>query len=278
MYSTDVTTEPHVVIYNTGKLVLGDFNNLRRNEWYWQSNKLYINVGEDPHIGTLEAAQRNQCLDIYNVKNVTVKEMTFESGNMPNFGNIYVDGTSSNITVSNCESRYSSGSGIFFGQNPGGNNIIQNCKFYGNERNGIDSWKHNSSFGSATVIKGNEIYANRNFGIRVHANYWIIEDNSIYNNGNINDSITGIWIGTVDRSDSFGEHNIVRHNIIYNQIGKMPDGSGITLDWDSNANLVYYNIIHHNDGPGIDVNDSTNHKIYNNICLCVFKWMWTNPV
>ncbi len=63
-YVAAVATEPTVVFYDGSRLTEnnGATNTVGASEWDWNANSLWVNVGEDPDIGTLEADQRNRCI------------------------------------------------------------------------------------------------------------------------------------------------------------------------------------------------------------------------
>jgi len=184
-------------------------------------------------------------------------------------GAITIGGISDNITVQNCimtGSRH----GIAIYDNAGGDNIIQNNLIYDLTGNGINANPHTgSTSGSETIIKGNVIYNAFDFGMFCRVNYWIIEDNEIYNCGHNTElgvECVGILIYSASADDDTGRHNVIRRNKINGIVSAGYEGSGIECDRWCNNNKVYYNVCFNNDGPGITLYDAANNEVYGNTC------------
>ena len=68
----------------------------------------------------------------------------------------------------------------------------------------------------------------------------------------------------MDTGPGWGQHNIVRFNLISGEKSNNLDGSGIELDKYTSNNQIYGNVITGNYGAGIDIYDSTNVSVYAN--------------
>ncbi|MDH3267860.1 MAG: right-handed parallel beta-helix repeat-containing protein [Ignavibacteria bacterium] len=121
---TGVTTEPLQVFYNGDRLTpnAGALGVLDNNEWDWDSDILYVNVGEDPDTGVLEASQRGRSIedngmDFITISNIEVRYAQYGPFNLdgthdviydgltitkPNNYAFYIEPTCYNITIQNC--------------------------------------------------------------------------------------------------------------------------------------------------------------------------------
>lgn len=80
---TGVTTQPFIAIYD-GTLLTVDASSpidVGSNEWYWVNDTLYVNVGEDPDTGVLEAGQRNACITASSKDYITVDSLKVTCSN-----------------------------------------------------------------------------------------------------------------------------------------------------------------------------------------------------
>lgn len=99
-YSVAVATEPSVVIYDGIVLTENDgaTNTVGANEWDWNANELWANVGEDPDIGVAEASQRTHCIS--NTQDyIYIKDLSAVNGNV---NGIRLSSTADNIIVEGC--------------------------------------------------------------------------------------------------------------------------------------------------------------------------------
>ncbi len=236
-------------------------NGIYKNSFFidnWQGtrdNPIIIKAapGETPVI--------NGYIDIQRSKYIKIEGLTVQNSK---YGGVMIQKGSSNITVYKCNIRHN-GLGIWIANGAGGENrIIENEVSY-NDTQGIAAALVNCEYGKETVLAGNIVHHNKYMGFEINANYYIIEENIVYNNGEGYAGSSGIHLFSAGLNEDSGDNNIIRYNISYNNIELQgPDGNGIQLDQWCDNNEVYYNICYNNDGSGICLYDSSNNKIYNN--------------
>ena len=262
-----IKTEPKQVFYN-GTLLIhnnGATASVGINEWDWHSDTLYINIGRDPVGAIIEASTRPYGIYIVNKSHIIIDTIS-----VINTNDTGVSAPSShNLTISNSRVSFNAEKGITFAA-VSGNNFIQDCIInfnglgasdaYGS---GIFAWKDSGSPGNENYIRRNFINNNKNYGIYINSNFYIIEKNEVYNNGNTSEMCAGIELFN-GGNDGYARNNIVRYNLVHAQLSGYNDGPGINADDYSSHNDIYYNVIHANDGPGIGVWRSNNINIYNN--------------
>ncbi len=186
---------------------------------------------------------------------------------------------SSNITVKN-NLVYETPIGVWIAENAGMQNLITENTLYLNHIFGIAVDRVNCLPGMETVISNNKVIANGSHGIEINASYYIIEGNEVFENGHAMIGTSGIhvigheedwWIGGDEQfyapTSEFGNYNIIRRNIVFNNREALggPDGNGIQLDTWSENNRVYGNIVFGNDGPGLSLFDANGSVIYDNV-------------
>ena len=190
-----------------------------------------------------------------------------------NLANIIVTGNGTRgCTISYCESRFGGGDGVTLWNSVlGGGHIISNCSIHDN-KTGVNGYLHiGSTQGNETIIQNNVVYRNQLAGIVWRGNYAIIEKNDVHDNGNISSPQMGIHVFSGAVNEGTGDHNIIRYNKVYNQLGSWQDGAGIAIDQWCDYNEIYYNVAYNNDGPGIYLFDAANCKIFNNVCYANCK-------
>jgi hypothetical protein len=260
-----LTIEPRQVFYNHIRLKLnaGVTTEVGSNEWDWVSDTLYINVGENPARGMVEISRRAQA--IWNARNyITFSELHITKSDSTTFGNIVSSGN--NVTIENCEISYAAHHGIaYIGS---GDNLLTSSNIHHNGTQSTSSavfgYQDAGTLGHENYISHNDIHHNHAFGIQLLSNYYIIEHNTVYNNGNKTDMTGGIEI--IDWTQSgYGQHQVIRYNTVYGQISGIDDGEGIFADDFSRYVDIYYNIVYGNDGPGIGSNGAKDVNIYNNV-------------
>lgn len=103
IYKIACATEAKTCLNGSTVLTLnaGNFATLAANEWDWEANELYVNIGVDPSGGDIEAGQRDSCITVGNKNYVTIENIICRNANFQNFN---FTGTSQNIILSNCES------------------------------------------------------------------------------------------------------------------------------------------------------------------------------
>ena len=262
------TTETKQVFYAGSRLSENDgaTTAVGKREWDWDNNKLYINVGEDPTGKTVEISQREYTIYIARgINYVTIDGFTLKYANGEN---IHSEG--SNINIQNCNISYAAEKGITWAT------TAQNVLIYNNSINfngwgssdaygsGIFVYKANGSSSNEAYIKGNSIHNNKYYGIHLWSNYWVTENNDVYDNGNTAVGVNAIEIIDSD-NDGYGENNTVRFNRVWGQISSGPDGTGIAFEDNTSNNIGYYNIVWGCDGPGFSVWRGKDASYFNNV-------------
>lgn len=268
-----VTTEPKVVVYNGVKLTedAGATTGCAANKWDWAANVLYVNVGEDPDVGVLEAGQRNYGI-IITQDYITVDGLEVVSPNNSCIKIGEAAASSDYNIIKNCTLKnspnYGWKSGIFV--NHGSNNTIQdNTVSYCYTGIMLSSYHASESYPTdSNTVSGNTISHIDATGISVgsgSATSYQLKDNIIeYNDVSLCSQTFDDTGGIV--TSRAGTGNIIRYNKSYNN-GLDPTtmrGAGIMIDENSNGEEVYYNICYGNEGSGVGTSgDDT--LIYNNI-------------
>lgn len=240
---TGVTTEPKLVAYD-GTLLLenpGAATAVAEGEWDWAANVLYINVGEDPAGGTVEAAQRDYCIYADRKSYITVQDLALTGANTHSIDFVANSASLSNNTVSGCA--------IF--------NSFDGIAVLGTGVTGT------------ILIDSNAIFDLREYGVLINtpnATGNIVQDNAIYNIGltalpGADTNMQGIYI------DDIG--GIVQGNEVFNtgNTGAINDGSSEHCIYFTGANqIIRYNNCHDTTGGGIKTGGATGPQIYYNLC------------
>jgi parallel beta-helix repeat protein len=164
------------------------------------------------------------------------------------------------ITIQKCEASWNAFSGIVQASYSG-DNVISACTIHHNGGSGIFTWKDAASAGHENRITRNEVHDNSGqFGINITSNWYIVEYNSVHDNGTT--QMRGIEIVNYD-NDGYGKHNIVRYNEVYGQRGNAC-AVGINVDDYAQFTDVYGNVVHGCSGGGIGMWRSNHANIYNN--------------
>ncbi len=225
---------------------------------------------------------------------ITIDGLTIERENA--WAGIMIKNNNNHITIRNCVIRDGAFGGIQAGYYGAGNTIsdllIENNDVYNNNAYGVTAYKSVASLGNENIIRNNRIYSNGLDGLSLGGAYTIIENNVIHDNG-IKD-YPGISPSTLlgssgihengdlpgDPQPLWGDNNIIRYNVIYNQVGYDSDAKGIILDINADNNQVYYNIAYHNNGSCITSFRSLGNNIYNNVCYDNVRnpnsWQYSN--
>lgn len=215
------------------------------------------------HAGTVTSAASTG-IEAGSKNYITITNLTI-TGNA-DYG-VYLNACT-HITIQNCEISHNTDNGIAI-VGASTDNLITLNDIHSNGigdivKAGIFMWQAAGTSGHETTISHNDIYTNAAFGIYLYGNYFIVEHNTIYNNGNTGEMTSGIEIFDNTAQLGFAEHNIVRYNKVYGQISGSDDGEGIYVDEGAANNEVYYNLCYNNDGPGFAVYDATYATLYNN--------------
>ncbi len=200
---------------------------------------------------------------------VTITDLTIKNSSM---AGIAVQGDAHHITIVN-NTIQNSATGIWFGSDTGGGNLVQNNLIQGNAINGI-AFNRLDHDAELTRVVGNVIRDNGSHGIEIHANGISVENNDVSGNGRTYSGSSGIHIyGGVDAryggegADGFGYGNIVRGNRVFDNLEAGfygNDGNGIQADQFTGNNRIEQNIVSGNDGAGIIAYDSASNMIIGN--------------
>jgi parallel beta-helix repeat protein len=268
---TQVTTQPKVVIFgkSLGTVAANRAGCTSDRKWFWTGNTLSIYATSDPS-GTVQAGQRGQAI-VVGKSYITIQDLQTEAGNEKDYGgNIFFSsGTPpGNLIIDNVDSRWSSNYGIGIntpGFTTGGSITIKNCNLHHNILDGLAVLGDvGTTILTPSVAHNNNVHSNLRNGITIAANYWTVEHNTVHDNGILANMGIGIHIYSYLAESGVGDHNIIRENIVYNQVGRGEDGAGIASDQWSDYNEIYYNVVYHTDGPGIYLFDASHCRIHNN--------------
>ncbi len=272
-----ITTRPDSVVYNDVKLTQNDVgsgveNTLGMNEWTYHAgdDRVFVNVGEDPDLGTMELGTRlyginivdknwividgidcvgaiGAGINVYNADNNVVQNNSmYQCGS----NGINLRSNAANNLVYNSVAH---SNGHFTTQAIGGgfnldqgatNNTISYCEAYGNEEDGIGlvgvdiaTW-----IGPNNIVEHCDSYNNKESGIDCKFGPQIIRYNSFHDNTGVNGEGLGIMVGW----DSTGV--TVAHNEVYNNVG-----DGIKYYNTGDSHIIEYNEIYNNGNDGIDI-------------------------
>jgi parallel beta-helix repeat protein len=264
IWEATVTTEPKILFFDgaKGTRVASQANCTRERDWYWASDVLSVYSDSDPDMGYtspgIEAGYLDQVIWIGD----TISYVTLDGLSLTYTNGSGVTSYGTHITIQKCEASWNAFSGIVQATYSG-DNVISDCTIHDNGGSGIFTWKDAASAGHENRITRNEIYNNSGqFGINVTSNWYIIEYNSVHDNGNSFEECVGIEIVNYD-NDGYGRHNIVRYNEVYGQKGNAC-AVGINVDDFAQYTDVYGNVVHGCSGGGIGMWRSNHANIYNN--------------
>jgi parallel beta-helix repeat protein len=197
---------------------------------------------------------------------ITLDGLEVQGANVSWMGNVHMESDGvHHFTMQNCESKWGA-NGFAIGPGNGGSNTVKDCIIHHNIVHGMSSDTDTGPTSSSqNYIQRNTIYSNGSNGIVIDGNYWVVENNVVYDNGTNTSEDIGIHVYTSGPSSGSGSSNIIRFNIVYNQKGAANDGAGIAIDQWCDNNQVYYNICYDNDGPGFYNYDATGNVFYNNV-------------
>jgi parallel beta-helix repeat protein len=193
--------------------------------------------------------------------NVVVRGLTIRGAEYPAFVIRHGarDDTVADSTVEN------SGMGIWIGDGAGGGHRLLNNVLHDNRTHGLAIDVVNAPAGHETLISGNRIYNNVMHGMEINGNRYIIEHNTVWDNGVKLSGTSGIHVVAKDAHQGTGQFNVIRYNTVsreHETDGQ--DGNGIQLDQWCDNNQIYFNVVFENDGAGIVLFDAANNLVVNN--------------
>ena len=283
---TGVTTEPLIVIYDGLLLDANDggVNTVDANEWDWDANSLWVNVGEDADVGVLEAGQRDRCVTSPNRTNCTLTGLHLTGANVYGcFLELPDSWIITDCTIDNIGSD-TSGAGLFLNGNTflsgRGNNVVRNNTFLNIWNDAIFVRRTDNDTISGNTITN--IFGSVGDGVQTEASQnYTISNNTITresdstkgciicqtgSNGTITGNIclNGAHGILCDDADSLVERNICGLQVSVASAGGLVMGDvaggtdGVTwrnnISYGCNYGLVAFGA----------VNKQTNLKIYNN--------------
>jgi len=258
IWQATLTTEPNQVFFDgtrgNKQTSLNDVDSA--NDWYWDSNVLYVYYTEDPDGAvSIEASVRATLID-FNEKNY--------------------------ITVYGLTVKHANGDAIFI---DGDNFVIQNCTSIYNYNSNIVVWGATASITAGTISSNTSSYSQTGQGIFIGYSSagptGITVEYNIVNNNGTEAGDCGIYL---NRADS----NIIRFNNVYSNYDnniqfqngsdsnqcyynlsyESAAGSGIWIGTGDggDSNLVYNNVVFNNFVAGINLGAGSGNIIKNNIC------------
>ena len=199
-------------------------SDLDEGQFSWNSDTLYVNVGEDPDNGTLEIAQRDRCFSITDRDSVTIDGFDLRNSN----SYAIVLGTSTNTTISN--------------------NTFTRHPDYGLVPD---------SDNSGTVIESNT-FVDCRYAVRITNASETATDCDIIDNTFSN---SAFWHVFTRYSSSVSINKASTVEVYRNRISNI-NGEGVLLT-DSDSNKIHNNLILYT-GDGIAIESSDSNEIYNN--------------
>ncbi len=259
-----IDTEVKVLVVDEVLWTEGTAGALNADEWDWTSaNGGTLFIFGNPAGKTVLAAQRNTALLFDGKDYVTFQNIELQGSNAGGFGNVRV-ANSSNIILRECESKWGR-YGVYFADSNGGSNSFIGLTLHDNTFFGFNvDGDTGSGSGTESKLQNSTVYNNVRNGVEINGNYWIVENCVIYDNGNTSDEFNALHLFTTASDSGAGNNNILRYNIVYNQVGGGNDGAGIAVDQWCDDNQIYYNICYNNDGPGFYNFGATGNKFHNN--------------
>ena len=270
IWTATVTTEPKVVFFDgtLGTLVASQAACVAERNWFWAANVLSVYSASDPDTAYtspgIEVGARHGILGM-NKNYVTYDGLKVTKTN--GYG-IYLDSVN-HVTVQNSEISYAAYFGILFGT-ASGDNLVDLCNIhhngYGSDvGTSIWTWEDAGTAGHENYIRRSTIANNHICGMTINSNYYIIEYNTVSNNGITTAPYGANGIEIVNLANNgYAQHVIIRYNKVYGQISGGPDGTGIAADDYARYVDIYYNVSYGNDGPGIGLYKAKDINIYNN--------------
>ncbi len=272
--ATGLATEPKIVVYNDTLLTLNDgaTNTVGSNEWDWDvdagNNSLWVNVGEDPDIGTLLAGKQNFIVLNTSGDYFTFENLEFRLANTTIGGIAFINGRTG-TTFTNCTFQYSLKYNLYLYQTIGA--LVSDCTLTHNGSPNHNLYINDDDSGT-TIISGNTIRYGQ-YGIRVNnsGNTVTIQNNTVYDTTNhaiyfsANDCVSCVVTGNIihDYSTAFGiyidegNNNLtISGNTIYN--GNM----GIYIK--SNSCAINGNTIYNMASVGVQLVNADGNSVYSN--------------
>jgi parallel beta-helix repeat protein len=143
-------------------------------------------------------------------------------------------------------------------------NLIRN-----NVGNGIGIRTSGLDTATGTIgsrVSGNIISGNARHGLELESSYWLIEGNTVQDNGTGVGGTSGLHLfSATDAAIDDCDHNELRYNRVSGQVDKrFADGNGIQIDHFCDANSVHHNVAWGNDGAGISVFMARGNQVFSN--------------
>lgn len=131
--------------------------------------------------------------------------------------------------------------------------------------NGIGIDGVNADAADRSRIAGNTVTGSGWHGIDIHGSHYDVESNTVTRSGQRIGGTSGIHVFSGGPSEGTGLDNRVRWNRSYANADTLAsDGNGIQVDQWCDGNLVAFNVVWGNDGPGITIYDANDNEVYAN--------------
>jgi hypothetical protein len=279
-YSKGLATQPNNVTYtkNSARTRL-TFHHVGSAvgfmEWDWSNGTLYINVGENPANGTMEASQRDTAIFIYGKSYLVLQSLRAEMGN--NYASIFTWNNSqatTGITIQDCEAWYGAHQGVFVGNANATYKTtaitVQRCLAAYNGWSGIDIGTgtnqvivrnnvahHNTADQTAIYHAGIHVWGNQ-----VDLSNLTITGNESYSNYNNSGNLWGLGNGFHIDEVAPGGTVLVAYNYAHDN-----HDNGILVEHSAGVQ-VNYNIFKGNGQYGVLIfRSATGNKVYNNTAV-----------
>ena len=276
---TGVTTAPFSVVYDGVMLtwIEGGTTSVGASEWDWDSDVLYVNVGEDPDDGTLEASQRSYAISSGNEDYITVDGLTLQGGKWGNFiiGN---NASAETVGIQNCTIEHSGVDGVdVYCDTSGDNLFVTDCIIRNNGGSGVNVQNDYPVSGgtvSGCTIFGNGVNSKArdqvHCGIMGDLANWIIFKNEVYSNTPLATGTGSYACHEIYNAKASGGKVIFYENEVYGS----EMGNGIKSVGSAD---YYFNNVHGNLASGLQgthnsvASLTTAYRFWNNI-------LWENGV
>ncbi len=301
--TSGIAAEPRVVLYNgTGYnwriLTKRDLtrSDVGPGEWDWDEdqggNSLWVNVGEDPSLGTMWVARRNVVALVSGCSHVTFSNLDFCVGQSGSSGAVYLT-SASDITLDGCGCAYGysgvcvlDGSAItirdcrVWGWTEGAGifatncevSIIDRCLLDGGNVGGTGVRLHNSSLNTIQACHLQDCWNGSEYGYGGDGSGVTISGSS-GSNSVVANTFLGCYAGMILKSASGAGDNALGYNFVVNS---RVNGISITSNGGLLSELVYCNTVIHNPsdhnpapeadytGHGIAIQSTGTRAIFNN--------------
>jgi hypothetical protein len=245
-YAT-TATEPQQVFYDSARMTESSTKGgVTSGKWWWDSANTRIYIGSNPSGHMMEASQRTVAIEGGGRSYVTYDSLT--ARHAQNWGLDLTTNANHNI-VQNCVLEYNYLIGLVNQSDATKNvfNTFQDNEVRYNGGSGICNWTYTED----TTVRGNIVHHNC-----IMQDSWTEGDNHNYTAGIKANTATCVRL-------------VVENNVVYDNgiVGRLNRGSGIWCDQNVPAPIIRFNYLDQNIMDGIQIELTSNAKVYGNIIL-----------